>query len=138
MEHYSINPSDVLKLEEPMSAYGIHLINACRNGISKADFMEFVKKVGESIQSLAEIMPSSYSSLTKKNVYDRETSERILELAQLYAYGQEVFGSLHKFRHWLHKSSIALGGNTPFSLLDTSFGFHMVRDEIGRIDHGIF
>jgi uncharacterized protein (DUF2384 family) len=30
-----------------------------------------------------------------------------------------------------------LGSKTPLEILDTSFGFEMVLDEIGRIEHGI-
>lgn len=137
MEKYR-DITQVLALQEPLTAYNLDLIEACRKGVSRNDFLAFVKRIGESIQSLSEIMPSSYSSLTKKKIYDSETSERILELASLYAFGQEVFGDMRVFKDWLHRKSMALGGNTPFSLLDTSFGFQMVRDELGRIDYGIY
>jgi uncharacterized protein (DUF2384 family) len=39
---------------------------------------------------------------------------------------------------WIRTPSIIFKGNTPLSLLDTSFGFDMVLTELGRIEHGIF
>lgn len=135
---YPSEPTEILALEEPMATYGLGLIEVCRKGITRKELLEFSRLIGESIQTLADIMPSSYSSLTKKTRYDLETSERILELASLYTFGRDVFGNLEKFSDWLHTESMALDGNIPFSLLDTSFGFRLVREELGRIDHGIF
>ncbi|MCH7409706.1 MbcA/ParS/Xre antitoxin family protein [Belliella sp. DSM 111904] len=56
----------------------------------------------------------------------------------LFKFGEKVFGSMDLFRGWLHDSSIPLGGTSPISLLDTTFGIDLVHDELGRIQHGIF
>ncbi len=55
----------------------------------------------------------------------------------LYQYGVEVFGDKENFDTWLKSKSISLGGRTPKDLLDTKFGIGMVKDELGRIEHGI-
>ena len=135
---YRLTPSDVLAMQEPFSTYSLQVITASREGVSRVDFVDFASKIRHSIQSLSSIIPASYSSLTKKKIYNLETSERIFELAELYAYGRDVFGSIENFNSWLHTDSIPLGGQTPFSLLDTSFGISMVKHELGRIDHGVF
>ncbi len=135
---YKLTPSDVLGLQEPFSAYSLQMITASREGVSRLDFVDFASKIKHSVQSLSAIIPASYSSLTKKKVYNLETSERIFELAELYAYGRDVFGTIENFNSWLYTESLPLGGQTPFSLLDTSFGIGMVKQELGRIDHGIF
>jgi putative toxin-antitoxin system antitoxin component (TIGR02293 family) len=64
-------------------------------------------------------------------------SERIVEVSMLYKYGVEVFGNKDNFDTWLNTKSIALGGRIPKDLLDTKFGISMVKDELGRIEHGI-
>lgn len=135
---YKLTPSDVLALQEPFSAYTLQMISASREGVSRQDFIDFASRIKHSIQSLSSIIPASYSSLTKKKVYNLETSERIFELAELYAYGRDVFGTIENFNSWLHTESLPLGGQAPFSLLDTSFGISMVKHELGRMDHGIF
>lgn len=135
---FKITPNDVLAMSEPIYSYGFDLIVASREGVLRTDFVEFAKNIKHSMQSLSSIIPASYSSLTKKKVFDLETSERIFELAELYARGKDVFGSIDTFNDWLHTVSIPLGGESPFSLLDTSFGIEIVKNEIGRIDHGVF
>jgi putative toxin-antitoxin system antitoxin component (TIGR02293 family) len=55
----------------------------------------------------------------------------------LYKKGIEVFGEEENFYAWMDFKSIPLGGVKPKDLLDTSFGINMIRDELGRIEHGI-
>ena len=64
--------------------------------------------------------------------------KRPLSLPGLYTRGEEVFGSMDKFKSWMKTPSHIFKGETPVSLLDTSFGFNMVFRELGRIEHGIF
>ncbi len=126
------------EVKEPTVAYGLELVATARAGVSRSALVSFAKTIDHSIQALSQVLPASYSSLSKKKVYDQETSERILELMRLYAYGTDVFGSVQKFNDWLHADCIPLGHQNPFDLLDTSFGIELVYQEIGRIDHGIF
>ena len=129
---------DLLKVKDPGVSYDSALVAASRAGIKRSQLLAFAQEVQQSMRSFSTIIPASYSSLSKKEIYDQDTSERILEIAEVYAQGLDVFGSVERFNSWLEHSSIPLGGQTPFSLLDTSFGIRMVKDEIGRIDHGIF
>ncbi len=67
-----------------------------------------------------------------------EYAEKAVELARLYTRGEEVFGSLDKFKTWMKTPVYVFKGEAPVSLLDTSIGFDMVFKELGRIEHGIF
>lgn len=138
MADYIKSPSDLLAVTEPWSSYALELIEASRRGIQREEFIDFAKQIKQSIQSLSRVIPASYSSLSKKDVFDQETSERIYEIAQIYAIGQEVFGDIDRFNDWLNSVSIPLGGVTPFSLLDTSFGVDLIKKELSRIDYGLF
>lgn len=139
---YKISEAKVksYKLEEPALAYGaspLRLIKAAREGLSRVEFTAFAKRIGRSIASLETVIPASYSTLTKKTRYDLDTSERIIELSQIFHFGHTVFGDYNRLNLWLDEPSHGLGGLQPFSLLDTSFGIQMVRDQMGRLAHGI-
>ena len=116
----------------------LKIIHATRSGVSRSDLKKFSLRVALPLTKVAEIVPASYSTLAKKLNYDKEVSERLFEIAEIYAKGFEVFGDEKKFARWLNKSNIALGGEVPFSLLDTSYGVKLVLNEIERIDYGIF
>jgi putative toxin-antitoxin system antitoxin component (TIGR02293 family) len=117
------------------------IIDVVRTGIS---FDEFEKIVGNAPFSLAEW--AKYLQLSERTIQRNQKekkpfqpihSERIIELVMLYEYGVEVFGDKENFNVWLNSKSIALGGRTPKELLDTKFGVGMVKDELGRIEHGV-
>lgn len=59
-------------------------------------------------------------------------------LQSLYNYGYEIFGNKEKFHKWLERECNALDGKTPNSLLTSNEGIELVRQAIGRIEHGIF
>jgi len=56
----------------------------------------------------------------------------------LYKYGIEVFGNEEKFIAWLEIKNIALGGKKPKEMLDTNLNIELVKDELIRIEYGIF
>ncbi|GAA4299254.1 type II RES/Xre toxin-antitoxin system antitoxin [Nibribacter koreensis] len=73
----------------------------------------------------------------EKKTFDPIHSEKILEVTLLYKRGIEVFGSPENFNAWLEAKNVALGGITPKSLLDTTFGISLLKDELTRIEHGV-
>lgn len=73
----------------------------------------------------------------EKRTLTRSQSERVIELAELYDHGIEVFEDKHIFEAWLERKSTALGGTRPKDVLDTSHGIKMIRQELGRLEHGI-
>ena len=60
------------------------------------------------------------------------------ELSSLYQYGAEVFGNEEKFIVWLESKNIALGGKKPKEMLDTNLNINLLKDELVRIEYGIF
>ena len=81
------------------------------------------------------IFPSELFNVNK--TFDPIYSEKIIMIELLYKKGIEVFGDENKFYAWMDYKSIPLGGVKPKELLDTVFGINMIRDELGRIEHGI-
>ncbi|MBV6442237.1 MAG: DUF2384 domain-containing protein [Haliscomenobacteraceae bacterium CHB4] len=73
----------------------------------------------------------------EKTPLDPIYSERVLGIAQVLKQGESVFGNLENFKVWLDAENIALGDVKPKSLLDSTFGIEIIKDELTRIEHGI-
>lgn len=151
-------------LSEPMVAYGIQgatpsiyhllggaksatfssdfdIINLARQGFPKSVLISLAKKISLNIQELANILHISERTLQRyedEAIIKTEYAEKAVELARLYTRGQEVFGSMDKFKIWVKTPSLIFKGEAPVTILDTSAGFDMVFKELGRIEHGIF
>jgi len=61
-----------------------------------------------------------------------------LKLARLYTRGEEVFGSLDKFKTWMKTPASCFQRPNACFPFGYSVGFDMVFKELGRIEHGIF
>jgi putative toxin-antitoxin system antitoxin component (TIGR02293 family) len=132
------SPSWVVFNGKKASGYKLDLIGKIREGVKKADWKQLIQYTGSTEKEFEHILPVSISSMQKKIVYDKETSERIYELARLFGLGFDVFDSKDDFKKWLMTPSKTLGNKIPFELLDCSFGFEMVENEIVRIQHNVY
>ncbi|WP_461453257.1 type II RES/Xre toxin-antitoxin system antitoxin [Mucilaginibacter sp.] len=118
-----------------------NIVQLTRKGLPKRVLLSLAKKISLTIQELANIMHISERTLQRYDdeaVVSSEYSEKAIELARLYTRGNEVFGSIDKFKLWVRTPSVIFNGEAPLYLLDTSAGFNMVFTELGRIEHGIF
>jgi putative toxin-antitoxin system antitoxin component (TIGR02293 family) len=117
------------------------ILQLTRDGLPKRILLSLAKKISLTIQELANIMHISERTLQRYDdnaIIKTEYAEKAIELARLYTRGEEVFGSMDKFKAWMKTPSHIFKGEAPVSLLDTSFGFNMIFKELGRIEHGIF
>lgn len=132
------SPSWIVINPEDAPGYKMELIGKIREGVKKEDWKELISYIGATEKEFEFILPSSISSMQKKEVYDQETSERIYEISRLYGLGFEIFDSREDFKTWLHTPSKALGNKKPFELLDSSLGFDLVENEIVRIQYNVY
>jgi putative toxin-antitoxin system antitoxin component (TIGR02293 family) len=117
------------------------LLKTTRQGLSKRVLMALAKTISLTLQEFSNIMHISERTLQRYDddaIIKTEYAEKAVELARLYTRGEEVFGSMDKFKIWMKTPVHAFKGESPVSLLDTSIGFDMVFKELGRIEHGIF
>jgi putative toxin-antitoxin system antitoxin component (TIGR02293 family) len=165
---YNIPPASGNRLHEPAAAYysaqdgnwnslklmgldtedtlkpienTVDFINRIREGIPKAALDHLAAIIGFSSAEMAGIVHTSDRTLRRYSSDQRLTadqSERVVELAKLYARGAEVFDSLELFKTWMLTPIDALGAKMPKEFLDTSMGIDLLMDELGRIEHGIF
>ncbi|RYM34635.1 DUF2384 domain-containing protein [Brumimicrobium glaciale] len=132
------SPSWVVENSKDSPEYKLELINRIREGVKKPEWKHLLAIIGLSEKELEFILPTSISSMQKKSIYDKETSERIYKLARLFGQGYEVFDAKENFKNWLMTPSKALGNKKPFELLDSSFGFEIVENEIVRIQYNVY
>ena len=120
---------------------GFQKIRMVDKGISKQDLYNFKERAGWDYNQLSDILGVARAKLIGKKGeerFDKQVSERIVSLADLYSYGYEVFEDESRFNSWVFSANHALGGLAPFDYLDTQFGREEVKDLIGRIDYGVF
>lgn len=132
------SPMWVVKHGKDAPGNKLELINRIRQGVKKEEWKQLINSIESTEKEFELILPVSLSSMQKKKTYGKETSERIYELAGLYGLGYEVFDSKEDFKNWLMTPSPALGNKKPFELLDSSFGFKMVENEIIRIQYNVY
>ena len=132
------SPAWVVANSKDAPGYKMELIDRIRVGVKKEDWKQLIMCIGSTEREFEYVLPSSISSMQKKSVYGRETSERIYELARLFGLGYEVFDSKDDFKEWLMTPTRPLGNKKPFDLLDSSIGFEMVENEIIRIKYNVY
>lgn len=117
------------------------LIERVREGIDYSTFSSIVTDTPFELKDWSNYLDLSERTLQR---YKKENArfsplhtEKILELALLNLRGKEVFGDEENYFTWLNSKSVALGGIKPRELMDSTFGIEMVRDELGRIEHGV-
>lgn len=154
-------PVTTSELSEPAVAYGMlnqtslvgllgsnyaistdfDLLNLARRGVSKKSLVNLAKQISLTIQELAGIMHISERTLqryTPATLIKTEHAEKAIELARLYQRGTEVFGTMDNFNDWMKTPNYTLNGEAPLSLLDTSIGFELILQTLGRIEYGVF
>lgn len=116
-------------------------IQLSRDGIIKKALMNLSQQLSFSLSEIARILHISERTLQRYGDDEKlsaDTSERAILLSQLYQHGTQVFGDLENFKEWMRTPLPAFNYQPPISLLDTTFGFQLIQDELGKIAHGIF
>ncbi len=150
------------QVQEPMAAYGMvnyyspmvaitgnnypnptdfDLLNLARKGISKKSLLALAKQISLTIEEIASILHISERTLQRyapTTLVKTAQADKAIALASLYERGTTVLGSKQAFSSWVKAPNFALNNQIPFNLLDTSIGFTMVLNLLGRIEHGIF
>lgn len=117
------------------------LILLSRSGVRKLSLRSLSDYLGVSMEKMSNLLHTSYRNIQRKDddeLLDTYKSEQVLEIAQVVSKGLELFGSKDSLQQWLHSNIIALGGQKPVDLLDTSFGIRMIFRLLGRIEHGVY
>ncbi len=140
--HYMVKPYKFQEkdtghiLQEPMASYGMNTyFELSAKSISKHYIKQIIRLTGFSVPDFISLTPISIDSYKRKDIFDPRVTEKVLEIEEVYRKGLEVFGD--SFHQWMLADNVSLGGVTPKSLLQNSFGIRVLLDEIGRMEHGV-
>lgn len=135
MATYTANPN-ANRLPQEYS-----IVQNSRRGVLFRDLLDLLDDIKKSLGDIAPLLIVSLRTLQRytpdKNL-PTDLSEKILEIRALYERGKSVFEHPNAFIEWMDAPNYAMGGLIPFSLLDTHTGIGLVKDSIGRIEHGVF
>src|SRR6188508_640928 len=105
---YSVQPNlfvtvfgNAAKHFNTLGASSFDMLTLSRQGLPKSGLMALAKKISLTLQEFATIMHISERTLQRYDdnaIIKVEYAEKAVELARLYTRGEEVFGSLDKFK----------------------------------------
>jgi putative toxin-antitoxin system antitoxin component (TIGR02293 family) len=117
------------------------LLEAVRAGLPFAALESLAAQLdlsGEAAAALLQVPRRTLARRRASRVLSREESDRVARVARIAGRTIEVLGTRPKAVAWLRRPLRALGGATPFSLLDTDLGTADVERVLGRIEHGVY
>jgi len=112
-----------------------------KTGVPKRSLLYLAGSINLSMRAISRILHITERTIQRKKDQDRlneALSEHIIQIAEVYSRGSEVFDSQEEFHAWVNTVNRALGNKTPIELLSSRYGAQMVLDELGRIEHGVF
>jgi putative toxin-antitoxin system antitoxin component (TIGR02293 family) len=117
------------------------LMTVAENGIAYGVFNQITNQIPLTVGDWADYLHLSERTLHRyrknKLKFDPLHSERILELVLLFRKGAKIFGTLENYFTWLNTKNISLGSKLPKSMLGSSVGIQLLKDELSRIEHGV-
>ncbi len=112
-----------------------------RAGVSKRALLNLVSNLNISLRSMSTLLNITERTIQRKQddeLLDVSTSEQVIQIAEVYSRGNEVFASVANFQEWMNTENISFGRKRPIELLSSRYGAHMILDEIGRIEYGVY
>ncbi|MBK9256941.1 MAG: DUF2384 domain-containing protein [Saprospiraceae bacterium] len=116
-------------------------VKFARDGVTVAYMWSIAEKLGLSLQDISYVLHVSVRTIQRfqpTDKLDSDASSKVIQLASLLKFGTDVFGDEASFRTWLRSGLQVFEDKSPLELLDTPFGFQLVEQVLGRIEHGIF
>ena len=119
----------------------IDLIEITRKGLPKSVVITLSEILGISMEQMSSLIHVSHRTIQRKSDTDLLnvcSTEQILEIAEVISRGIEVLGTLEVFTKWLQAKLRVLNYKTPLDFLDTTFGAKLIKDILGRLEHGVY
>ena len=124
---------------EPIAS-DLQLVDVIQRGLQRKALDHLARRSHLPLPVLAAAVDLSVRTLQRYTPAQRlkaDATDRLVQLATLYAEGFDLFGE-EKFRHWMESSIPTLGSRKPVEFINSTVGIRMLRDILGRIEHGVF
>ncbi len=120
----------------------LDLLPLSKTGLPVSALKHLQGKLQISNREMSELVGMSESTLQRRYRSNKRLSElesqTVLQLAELWSQGMEVFQNEADLRSWLHSATPALGGQSPLALLATPLGRFHVQEVLLRLEWGIY
>ena len=116
-------------------------IKLIRKGVSRKSIdhlMETTSIPAVEMAELLETTPRKLAAIKPNTLMEKSQSEKAVNIARLYALGEEVFESKLEFQKWMNGRVPSFGNKKPKEFLDTASGIQLLMDELNRIQHGVY
>lgn len=116
-------------------------ISLSRKGLSVKQLNDILKFTGISDKEMTQLISISDRQLaryTEETILKRNVSAHLIQIVELYVFGNSVFEDPEKMQQWMKSEIRALNFQRPIDLLDTPFGIEEVTAILGRIEHGVY
>ena len=113
---------------------------ALREGLPISSFDALADYAALSPQKLGSLLGIPKRTMSRRRSSGQLTSiesDRLYRLAQVISQAVETLGTLDKARRWISTPNLALGGEVPLELLDTTVGAQQVEEILLRLTYGI-
>jgi len=123
-----------------LSNNSIALLTNAKHGLNAKAALDFIALSGFTYEEFQETFKTTVKTIQNYAVQDLKLdaplSEKLLKSFALFHKGTEIFGSVKAFTEWLNTSSVGLGNQIPFDLMDTITGIDLIEEELIRIEYG--
>jgi putative toxin-antitoxin system antitoxin component (TIGR02293 family) len=131
-----ISVHSILNVDSKAVAEPLNRIDTFRKGLNRKSFDRLKEITGLDNNTLAEALGVSSKTIQRKEIFGVIQSEKMYELAELYALGISYFGK-EGFRRWMDRPLFSIGNRKPIELIDVAEGLMLLKAEIMRLQHGI-
>lgn len=76
--------------------------------------------------------------LKNEERFNTQESDAIYRLAMLLKLATELFDDEERALGWMRENVYGLGGKRPLDMVSTTVDVEIVKDLIGRLEHGVF
>lgn len=117
------------------------LQRAIREGLPYAALEALAGALALTPPDITAVMGAAPRTLARRKLQQRLSpieSDRLYRLARILQLAADTLGTVEKARNWLGRGNRALGGVTPFSMLDTEIGARQVEDVLNHINYGMY
>lgn len=114
----------------------LNRVDTFRKGLQKNSFEKLKEITGLDNNSLSAALGISSKTTQRKQIFDVIQSEKMYNLADLYATGISYFGK-DGFRRWMTRPLFSIGNRIPIELIDVNEGIILLKSEVSRLQHGI-
>ena len=130
------------KLNEPGPLYrSVKSLPAVKD-FTYAEFKKIADKAPFTQAEWATILHVSERTLQRyakdNSTFAPINAERATQIAKVLKEGEQTFGKVENFYHWLKGNPYMLEGNLSLESLTSYEGIQRVLTQLGRIQHGLF